>query len=780
MSADSKKKKKWFWRFIFRSFLLLILVVGVGGWFLPQILAQTSLKDTLLDNFFAGAPGSVRMDNADLGWNKPISIRGFKIYDENQKVILSAEEVKTEKTLWELVQNSKQIGMVTINKPDGHLVVREDGTNIGDALTSKTQKANSKPFGWNDLPSVQLNINDGKLLVDDQISNEQYQVADLKVQFHRAASDNDPVKCNAAFAVDRIVKNENATKPASGKLAFEAQLEPPKADQSQTGTVDINAEEIPVALFKPTLQFLLPDLSINAIASAKSNLKVELSKAGVQIQGDAKFNAKNVVVQGKEWMGPYSIQSNTLKGTITFAASDKMDQTPYEFKVDFEKPVIHQLVAANATQPTPQKVVVWSDQSAQLSSKGIYALANDAIKLDEGQLISTGIQAKVVGSIEKLSTVMNSNLDGVLQTDPRYADNLVQSLVTDPEIKVSGIQISQFQIKGPLYVDPAKIKISKVEPKTGVPVKTVSQTSTKSIDSQLPAELSAQAVMGWKQAEAYGLSLTPGQFIAQLNQGVLQIMPSNVGIGQGQLLLSPRFHFLDSTPKISFPAGPALKQVRMNQSMTRQWLKYAAPLIADATSVEGVMSVDLAKAEMPMWDTSKLDAAGVITFHVARIGPGPKFQQITTMVNTIRQLSGKGGLIAALQPGASWIEMNDQKVQVVAQNGRVYHKDMIYNISGVEVATSGSTGMVDQTIDMTARIIVPEKMINDKPFLKNLMKDNLDIRITGTLQQPKIDGASLKGLTSKLIPSNKSGGAAEAATGLIFDLINRKRQKKNK
>ena len=77
-----------------------------------------------------------------------------------------------------------------------------------------------------------------------------------------------------------------------------------------------------------------------------------------------------------------------------------------------------------------------------------------------------------------------------------------------------------------------------------------------------------------------------GSLDARLQQQMLRVEPFPLPVGQGQLRLAPQVE-LFAPYRVSLDKGPVIEQVTITPEMCHHWLKYLAPLVADATAAEG-------------------------------------------------------------------------------------------------------------------------------------------------------------------------------------------------
>ena len=71
------------------------------------------------------------------------------------------------------------------------------------------------------------------------------------------------------------------------------------------------------------------------------------------------------------------------------------------------------------------------------------------------------------------------------------------------------------------------------------------------------------------------------------------------------------------------PAGPLITNVRISPEVSEAMLKFVAPVLAGATQSEGLFSLQLDGARVPLGEPQRADSAGKLTVHSVRVVPGP-------------------------------------------------------------------------------------------------------------------------------------------------------------
>jgi translocation and assembly module TamB len=246
---------------------------------------------------------------------------------------------------------------------------------------------------------------------------------------------------------------------------------------------------------------------------------------------------------------------------------------------------------------------------------------------------------------------------------------------------------------------------------------------------------------------------------------VVNFVPLDLPVSEGRLKLAPRL-MLNSSPMLMvLDKGPLIEQMRISPEMCQTWLKYVAPMLADATQAEGKFSVNLSSAAIPLASPEAGDVQGVLTIHSAQVGPGPLSREFLTIAKQVKAIVEKRPLDPA-STGISneWLTMPQQNIDFQMRDGRVSHRGLELHSKDVVIRTHGSVG-TDQTLSLVAEVPIRDEWVASDRILIGLKGQTLQIPIQGTLSQPKVDARVLEQLTKQMI-----GGAAK---GLLEQELNK-------
>jgi hypothetical protein len=282
-------------------------------------------------------------------------------------------------------------------------------------------------------------------------------------------------------------------------------------------------------------------------------------------------------------------------------------------------------------------------------------------------------------------------------------------------------------------------------------------------------ELKGEAGVGWQSAHAFGFDLSAAAIDARLQQQMVAIQPLDLQLSGGKLHLEPRLQ-LQGTPLLELAPGRVLDQVTITPAMCQGWLKFVAPLVADAAVAEGRFSAELRQMSLPLLDPDSGRVQAVLGIHAARIGPGPLAAELLSLVGQVRAVLDGQPLGAAPQPRAqdAWVTFPEQQVPVRMENGRVAHEGLTMLLGDIPVKTQGWVGM-DNQLSLVAEIPIQESWLRDERWLAGLKGQTLRIPVRGTIQRPQLDRSILQQLGQTAVRG--------AAQGLLQDEVQRQMNK---
>src|SRR5262249_55669717 len=92
--------------------------------------------------------------------------------------------------------------------------------------------------------------------------------------------------------------------------------------------------------------------------------------------------------------------------------------------------------------------------------------------------------------------------------------------------------------------------------------------------------------------------------------------------GKGHFSATPRIERSAAGPVLVIEEGPLAENARFSPAICRNWFKYAAAPLANATEFEGRFTAELEQARIPLLSGISSDAHGTVTIHASegRVG----------------------------------------------------------------------------------------------------------------------------------------------------------------
>ncbi len=222
------------------SFLLFVLLGGVTAYFAPVIIANTSLRNWMLQT--AVAPeGTVTAGSASLGWFSPVAADNVEVRDRDGKSVVSIGSFRTEKTLIALLLDVDQIGRVHVDKPEVRVVAYEHDTNLDRVFATLLKSEEESSL------TAQVEVTDGTLLYEDAVAKREYKINELKA---------DCTLGDAAEGIALSGSGKLAGQQPPGSFQIELRATPSKSTGAAlaNGKVHCQTTALPLELLDPLLR----------------------------------------------------------------------------------------------------------------------------------------------------------------------------------------------------------------------------------------------------------------------------------------------------------------------------------------------------------------------------------------------------------------------------------------------------------------------------------------------------------------------------------------------
>ncbi len=165
---------RWLRRVFFWFPLTLLVGLVAAG---PSLVSWTPLGRQLIARY-APVDGSVEVGSLSIGWFTPLSLTEVVARDAAGEPLAEVAAVRGDKPLWRLAMNYHDLGHFEVEQPIGHVVVRDDGSNIEDFLAPLL----TGPSGGGTPINVAIKLTGGQATLDDRPTRRSYQFQDLSLE----------------------------------------------------------------------------------------------------------------------------------------------------------------------------------------------------------------------------------------------------------------------------------------------------------------------------------------------------------------------------------------------------------------------------------------------------------------------------------------------------------------------------------------------------------------------------------------------------------------------
>ena len=493
------------------------------------------------------------------------------------------------------------------------------------------------------------------------------------------------------------------------------------------------------------LQISKSKLTSPTFAANTEQLDIGLAS---KILADGAVNFRANANRSSQWIG-LSMPGDSVRwdgtatGTMTF--DSKSNDLAGQLVGKIVDLVFFQPITSNANASTMQTVSsstkyaeFWAEPDVRLKTDLTVADDFNSVQLSHVLLKSSLADARGEGTISELATNMRANLTGQWNIKWENINQTIREMAGDV-IQFNGEGWQPFRVVGPLYDAAGNY-------------------------SWIPNQLGGTASISWNQAAMFDVPLGASKIDIQLNQSLARLTSRNNSTMVDKVFqMQPLLDLRNDDLAIHMQNGKLLDQWQVTVEDSRTWLKYAAPLIADATAAQGVLSTDLEGAFVPLFDPMKSSARGEIQIHELNIGPGPLVQQLIPMIDQILAIVKPG---SAVKQRETWMRLKPQNLPIVVDQGRVYHEGFEVSYKDIVIRTRGSVGF-DQSLNMVADIPIVEDWVQGNQYLSRLVGKSISIPVEGTLSKPQIDRRSIAQLTQQLLRDSALGAVNEKVNGEV-------------
>ncbi len=525
-------------------------------------------------------------------------------------------------------------------------------------------------------------------------------------------------KANLNLTEPRIAYQGTLVAQRSVRCDFDGSYDWPSGDlHSQTSNLTTDAVQLKVV---GDLNAEVTDLTVNWSA--------DLQQLQSSVQTKSVQNPQPLAVganRAPQASSPYQFMG-ACSGQAKITADDnywiiESDTKTNQLTITEPKPV-----AANFSPlpsrfgPLASAAPIWYEPSVQVKGATKIHRTNGEILAENLQVSTNWLAATLSGPVKTSAAGMTAQLSGQAQI-----------MMPDVAKKLTDLCGSKIDLQG-THQTPITINYS--QPTSG---EIAYQVATK---------------IGWDRGAFGGVDFGPANIPLQIDQTTVLIQPAMIPVGQGQLNIAGQVFYNSGPMRIQLNPGLIAQDIRMTPEMTDAWLKYLAPLAADATQLDGSMSVEVDEAIVMFDNPLESRVRGRLGILGAEMRTGRLANQIINGMDQLKALAKmRANAFGAQQdqPAESktLITMPAQTVEFTFSRGIAQHQRLYFDIDRAQVITSGTVN-VNGPLNLTAQVPLDAKWLGND--LKGLSGQPVVLPVAGTLTQPRLDSRGIREIITKL------------------------------
>ena len=260
---------------------LAVLLIVI--YFLPTIVALTSLRNLPLRMVFAGIEGTITCQGTSLGWFSAVEFTGVQVCDRNGAVVLDIPSVSIDRTPLGLIVNRSRLGKVTVQKPDLRFTAAGASSNFEDVFLPWWNTPSAGPI------ELDLAIEDGTVELRDEKADGTWKLRSLTAALQLTLDDTAPASWSASA---HVADREGGSFAVSGSKS--------------TGAIELKSQKLPLEMFRWIARRLCGDVDLSG------ELSCELAWQTQQPAGDS--HSPGQALRGQIALANFIVSGGGLQG----------------------------------------------------------------------------------------------------------------------------------------------------------------------------------------------------------------------------------------------------------------------------------------------------------------------------------------------------------------------------------------------------------------------------------------------------------------------------------
>lgn len=289
--------------------MVSLVLVLAAVWFAPAMVANSPLRQQIIPRLAPEFAGQTAVGSASLGWLSPVVLSDVSARDASGEPLLEAASIRSEKSLLALIRDQQHLGTFLIARPRLHLLLRNDGSNLEDAMAPLL----NTPA---DSASKQctVEITDGSIEVREQGNTRTWNVQQMVGSLNLSDDEAKPLTAKLAGVVD-------AANGKSGRAEAELRwgsssggesTSTPDAAKAGGLFVHVTSESLPLTTLKAVLRRFVGDLHMEGELTTKFDYNWQTGASGPTLNIQ-QLEAQNFALLAPQWIGVDELRLAALK-----------------------------------------------------------------------------------------------------------------------------------------------------------------------------------------------------------------------------------------------------------------------------------------------------------------------------------------------------------------------------------------------------------------------------------------------------------------------------------
>ena len=259
--------------------------------------------------------------------------------------------------------------------------------------------------------------------------------------------------------------------------------------------------------------------------------------------------------------------------------------------------------------------------------------------------------------------------------------------------------------------------------------------------------ISIDTSTAWTAADMDGFRIDSGEMAVRLFEGQLALGPFEIAASGGRLRGAPWVRLLPPPGELIVPPGRIIDRVALSSRLCDQWIAWSTPLLGHAAHTQGVVSVDVAGARVPLGDPFGGEMSGQLIFENLEVTPGLQTQPL---VNLIVKLQSIIDPRFAFGDKVVLLRVRPDPVRVKMVERRLWHEGLVMEMGQLVVRSGGSVGE-DGSLSMVVEVALRGDIAGTLPVVAQLLRTPLAIPLRGTVERPQFDARAIDTIIGRIV-----------------------------